>query len=65
MNQEQVIPRLKTCPFCGDLPQIVYSGTYRVQCPDCGASGPPFPSTEGAAKRWNRRSGEAGTDDFG
>jgi hypothetical protein len=55
MDKEEVIPFLKTCPFCNDMPQIVFSGTYRVQCPDCGANGPPFPSSEGAAKRWNRR----------
>jgi len=60
MDKEAVIPALKTCPFCGDLPQIVFGGTFRVQCSDCGASGPPFPSSEGAARRWNRRG--AGSD---
>lgn len=55
MDKDDVIPFLKTCPFCGDRPQVVFGGTFRVQCPDCGASGPPFPSSEGAAKRWNRR----------
>jgi Lar family restriction alleviation protein len=53
------MPLLKTCPFCGDRAQLVSSGTFRVECPDCGASGPPFPTAEGAAVRWNRR----GTDD--
>jgi Lar family restriction alleviation protein len=64
MDEGEVIPRLKICPFCGDRPQIVFSGTFRVQCPDCGSSGPPFPSSEGAAKRWNRRGAEP-MDDFG
>ena len=50
MDKDDVVPVLKTCPFCGDLPQVVFSGTYRVQCSDCGANGPPFPSSEGAAK---------------
>jgi hypothetical protein len=60
METNEVIPILKTCPFCSDMPQIVFSGTFRVQCPDCGACGPPFPSLEGAAKRWNRRGSDTG-----
>jgi hypothetical protein len=65
MDKDEVIPFLKTCPFCNDMPQIVFSGTYRVQCPDCGANGPPFPSADGAAKRWNRRgSGSDPKDGF-
>jgi hypothetical protein len=63
MDKDEVIPRLKTCPFCGDLPQVVFNGTFRVQCTDCGANGPPFPSSVGAAKRWNRR-GSDPNDDF-
>jgi Restriction alleviation protein Lar len=63
MEQDAAVPILKTCPFCNDRAQIVFSGTFRVQCPDCGASGPPFPSAEGAARRWNRRGSEP-ADDF-
>jgi Lar family restriction alleviation protein len=64
MDKDEAIPRLKTCPFCGDLPQVVFSGTFRVQCSDCGALGPPFPSSPGAAKRWNRRGSDPNNDDF-
>jgi Lar family restriction alleviation protein len=61
---DNVIPILKPCPFCGDRPQIVHSGTFTVQCADCGAIGPPAPNVERAAGRWNHRKGEP-TDDFG
>jgi Lar family restriction alleviation protein len=64
MDKDEVIPILKTCPFCGDMPQIVSSGTFRVECADCGASGPPSPTLRGAAMRWNRR-GSGPVDDFG
>jgi hypothetical protein len=64
MDKDEVIPFLKPCPFCNDLPQIVFSGTYRVQCTDCGANGPPFPSSDGAAKRWNRRGSSDPMDGF-
>jgi hypothetical protein len=63
MEQDEVSPILKTCPFCGDMPQIVFSGTFRVQCADCGSCGPPFPTFGGAAKRWNRR-GPDYSDEF-
>jgi Lar family restriction alleviation protein len=53
-----IVPILKPCPFCGDRPQIVHTGTFIVQCADCGASGPPAPNMERAAVRWNRRKGE-------
>ena len=49
MEQESLIPILKPCPFCGDRPQIVQSGTFTVQCADCGAMGPPAPNMERAA----------------
>jgi len=61
MQQEALVPILKPCPFCGDRPQIVQSGTFAVQCADCGAMGPPAPNMERAAVRWNKRKG----DDFG
>ena len=61
MEQETLVPILKPCPFCGDRPQIVQSGTFAVQCADCGAMGPPAPNMERAAVRWNKRKG----DDFG
>src|SRR5215475_8881926 len=61
MKQEALVPILKPCPFCGDRPQIVQSGTFAVQCADCGAMGPPAPNMERAAVRWNKRKG----DDFG
>jgi Lar family restriction alleviation protein len=61
MAQETLVPILKPCPFCGDRPQIVQSGTFAVQCADCGAMGPRAPSMERAAVRWNKRKG----DDFG
>ena len=41
MEQEALVPILKPCPFCGDRPQIVQTGTFAVQCADCGAMGPP------------------------
>ena len=37
MEQDEIVPILKPCPFCGDRPQIVHTGTFTVQCPDCGA----------------------------
>ena len=58
MEGEEIIPILKPCPFCGDRPQIVQTGTFIVQCADCGASGPPAPNMVRAAVRWNRRKGE-------
>jgi len=58
MEQDEIVPILKPCPFCGDRPQIVQTGTFIVQCADCGASGPPAPNMERAAVRWNRRKGE-------
>jgi Lar family restriction alleviation protein len=61
MELEMLVPILKPCPFCGDRPQIVESGTFAVQCADCGAMGPPAPNMERAAVRWNKRKG----DDFG
>ena len=61
MKQEVLVPILKPCPFCGDAPQIVQTGTFAVQCADCGAMGPPAPNMERAAVRWNKRKG----DDFG
>jgi Lar family restriction alleviation protein len=61
MEQDNLVPILKPCPFCGDRAQIVRAGTFTVQCPDCGASGPPAPNIERAAVRWNKRKG----DDFG
>ena len=51
MEQETLVPILKPCPFCGDSPQIVQSGTFAVQCADCGAMGPPAPNMERAAAR--------------
>jgi Lar family restriction alleviation protein len=60
MEKNEVVPPLKPCPFCGDRPQVVHTGTFMVQCPDCGASGPPAPNMERAAVRWNKRKG----DDF-
>jgi hypothetical protein len=41
MELDEIVPILKPCPFCGDRPQIVHTGTFVVQCADCGASGPP------------------------
>ena len=61
MEQEALVPILKPCPFCGDRPQIVQTGTFAVQCADCGAMGPPAPNMERAAVRWNKSKG----DDFG
>jgi Lar family restriction alleviation protein len=61
MDHDEMVPILKPCPFCGDRPQIVRTGTFLVQCADCGATGPPAPSMERAAVRWNKRKG----DDFG
>jgi Lar family restriction alleviation protein len=61
MEQEALVPILKPCPFCGDRPQVVQTGTFAVQCADCGAMGPPAPNMERAAARWNKRKG----DDFG
>jgi Lar family restriction alleviation protein len=61
MVQDETIPILKPCPFCGDRAQIVHTGTFSVQCADCGATGPPAPTLERAAVRWNKRKG----DDFG
>ena len=49
MEQDEIVPILKPCPFCGDQPQIVRTGTFTVQCPDCGAVGPPAPNIERAA----------------
>ena len=59
MEKDEIVPILKPCPFCGDRAQIVLSGTFTVQCPDCGAIGPPAPNIERAAVRWNHRKGEA------
>lgn len=64
MDKPAIIPILKPCPFCGDRAQIVHSGTFRVECPDCGAIGPPAPTSERAVVRWNRR-GSGASDDFG
>ncbi len=61
MEQEALVPILKPCPFCGDRPQILQTGTFVVQCADCGAMGPPAPNMERAAVRWNKRKG----DNFG
>ena len=58
MEQDEIVPILKPCPFCGDRPQIVRTGTFTVQCPDCGAVGPPAPNIERAAVRWNKRKGD-------
>ena len=44
MEKDEIVPILKPCPFCGDHVQIVRSGTFTVQCPDCGAIGPPAPN---------------------
>jgi hypothetical protein len=46
MEQEALVLILKPCPFCGDRPQIVQTGTFAVQCADCGAMGPPAPNME-------------------
>jgi Lar family restriction alleviation protein len=59
MAQEALVPILKPCPFCGDRPQIVQTGTFSVQCADCGAMGPPAPNMERAAVRWNKRKADA------
>jgi Lar family restriction alleviation protein len=64
MGEDAFIPVLKPCPFCGDRAQIVHGGTFRVECPDCGATGPPAPTSERAVVRWNRRGTDA-PDDFG
>src|SRR4029079_18316920 len=61
MQQEAPVPILKPCPFCGDRPQIVQSGTFAVQCADGGVMGHPAANMERAAVRWNKRKG----DDFG
>ena len=58
MEQDEIVPILKPCPFCGDRPQIVQVGTFIVQCADCGASGPPAPNMERAAVQWNKRKGD-------
>jgi Lar family restriction alleviation protein len=63
MDQDRLVPLLKPCPFCGDRPQIVEGGTFRVECADCGAIGPPGPNLQRAAARWNRR-GTDPADDF-
>jgi Lar family restriction alleviation protein len=57
-EQEAPVPILKPCPFCGDRPQIVQTGTFAVQCADCGAMGRPAPNMERAAVRWNKRKGD-------
>ena len=64
MEQDAFVSILRPCPFCGDRPQVVVSGTYTVQCPDCGAIGPPAPNVERAAARWNLRKGD-GPGGFG
>jgi Lar family restriction alleviation protein len=64
MPSDTSFPMLKPCPFCGDRAQLVQSGTFRVECPDCGAIGPPAPNSERAVARWNRRGTEAADDFF-
>jgi hypothetical protein len=61
MELDEIVPILKPCPFYGDRPQIVHTGTFIVQCADCGASGPSTPNMRRSAVRWNKRKG----DDFG
>jgi Lar family restriction alleviation protein len=62
MSTGGIMPILKPCPFCGDRPQIVHSGTFQVECPDCGAIGPPAPTSQRAIARWNRRGTDASED---
>jgi len=45
--------KLKPCPFCGCRD---CSGTVKIKCPQCGASGSYAPSEEDAVKKWNKRS---------
>ena len=54
-------PDTETVPVLRGRAQIVQTGTFAVQCADCGAMGPPAPNMERAAVRWNKRKG----DDFG
>jgi Lar family restriction alleviation protein len=63
MSTAGMMPILKPCPFCGDRPQVVHTGTFQVECPDCGAIGPPAPTSQRAVARWNRR-GTDPADDF-
>ena len=58
MENDEIVPILKPCPFCGDRPQIVESCKFTVECPDCGAIGPRAPNIERAAVRWNKRKGD-------
>ena len=44
MEQQTLGFILKPCPFCGDRPQIVQTGTSAVQCADCGAWGLQLPA---------------------
>jgi Lar family restriction alleviation protein len=59
MSDKKSKLRLKSCPFCGSIPEISFElddiGDYRVLC-DCGATcGGLFYSKMEAIEYWNRR----------
>jgi hypothetical protein len=33
MELDEIVPILKPCPFCGDRPQIVRTGTFSANAP--------------------------------
>ena len=58
-GEEEEMPKLKPCPFCGAEAQHDYypkSGCI-AYCTWCGAEMRGFASPEEAAEAWNRRDG--------
>lgn len=52
----------KSCPFCGTNHSLVYGefiGFHRVECEECGASGPAADSEDAAEALWQERIAEA------
>lgn len=58
--------KLKPCPFCGQVPEILGEGTdepISVHCNQCDYDIGYFDTVEEAAEAWNTRKGESFTKD--
>lgn len=52
-DAKAALDALEPCPFCGCRD---CSGTVKIKCPQCGASGAYAPNEKDAAAKWNKRS---------
>ena len=63
MEQDEIVPILSEEPPGTGLRSCAPRVHCTVQCPDCGAVGPPAPNIERAAVRWNHRKGTISADE--